>query len=380
MARDIPFNRPYMTGEELGNIRQAHENGHLSGDGPFTQRCHKWLEKKTGAPKALLTHSCTAALEMAALLLDLKAGDEVIMPSFTFVSSANAFALRGAIPVFVDIRKDTLNIDESKIEEAITPRTRAILPVHYAGVGCEMDTIGDIAQRYDLVVVEDAAQGIMASYKGRPLGSLGSFGTLSFHETKNVISGEGGALLINAENAELKAEIIREKGTDRSQFIRGTVDKYTWQAVGSSYLPGEIVAAFLEAQLQQADWITENRLASWRRYHELLAPLEASGLLRRPIVPEHCKHNAHMYYVIIAEGINRQGLLQQLNAAGVNAVFHYVPLHLSPAGQRLGRVAGHLQVTEESASRLIRLPLWVGMTADELNYVTSVLEASLMTI
>ena len=377
MARQVPFNCPYMTGKELDNIRQAHKNRYLSGDGPFTQQCHAWLEQKTGASQAFLTHSCTAALEMTALILDLKRGDEVIMPSFTFVSSANAFALRGAIPVFVDIRKDTLNIDETKIEQAITARTRAILPVHYAGVGCEMDTICELAQRYDLLVIEDAAQGIMASYKGKPLGSIGSFGTLSFHETKNVISGEGGALLVNDENATSKAEIIREKGTDRSQFNRGAVDKYTWQAVGSSYLPGEIVAAFLRAQLQEADWITKNRLASWELYHKLLAPLEIAGLLRRPLVPDHCEHNAHMYYVILPEGINRRKILEQLLDSQVHALSHYVPLHSSPAGLRLGRAAGHLKVTEDSASRLIRLPLWVGMTTDELVYVSTMLETVL---
>jgi dTDP-4-amino-4,6-dideoxygalactose transaminase len=377
MAREIPFNRPYMTGKELNNIRQAHKNRHLSGDGLFTERCHKWLERETGASKAFLTHSCTAALEMTALLLDLKPGDEVIMPSFTFVSSANAFALRGAVPVFVDIREDTLNLDESKVEQAVTDRTRAILPVHYAGVGCEMDTICEIARRHDLAVIEDAAQGIMSSYKERPLGSIGSFGTLSFHETKNVIAGEGGALLVNDEEALLKAEIIREKGTDRSQFFRGEVDKYTWQMLGSSYLPGEIVAAFLEAQLYQAEWITSNRMSSWAQYHELLTPLENAGLLRRPVIPAHCRHNAHMYYVILAKGIDRQKLLQKLNSTGINALSHYVPLHESPAGKLLGRIADRLLVTEDSSSRLIRLPLWVGITADELDYVANALTGSL---
>lgn len=377
MAREIPFNRPYMTGKELNNIRQAHKNRHLSGDGLFTERCHKWLERETGASKAFLTHSCTAALEMTALLLDLKPGDEVIMPSFTFVSSANAFALRGAVPVFVDIREDTLNLDESKVEQAVTDRTRAILPVHYAGVGCEMDTICEIARRHDLAVIEDAAQGIMSSYKERPLGSIGSFGTLSFHETKNVIAGEGGALLVNDEEALLKAEIIREKGTDRSQFFRGEVDKYTWQMLGSSYLPGEIVAAFLEAQLYQAEWITSNRMSSWAQYHELLTPLENAGLLRRPVIPAHCRHNAHMYYVILAKGIDRQKLLQKLNSTGINALSHYVPLHESPAGKLLGRIADRLLVTEDSSSRLIRLPLWVGITADELEDVANALTGSL---
>ena len=368
MTREIPFNRPYMTGNELDNILQAHENGHLSGGGPFTKKCHAWLKQKTGAPRALLTHSCTAALEMT---LGLKRGDEVIMPSYTFVSSANAFALSGVVPVFVDIGKDTLNLDESKVEQAITDRTRTILLVHYAGVGCEMDTICDIAQRPDLAVIEDAAQGIMSSYKGRPLGSIGSFGTLSFHETKNVIAGEGGALLVNDEKASLKAEIIREKGTDRSEFFRGGVDKYTWQMIGSSFLPGEIVAAFLEAQLQKANWITRNRQESWDMYHDLLSALEGSGLLRRPIVPDDCAHNAHMYYVILPENVDRQRVLESLHSVGINALFHYVPLHQSPAGKRLGKVAEDLSITEDRASRLIRLPLWVGITADELSYVTS---------
>ena len=282
----IPFNWPYMTGKELDYISEAHLNGSLAGDGPFTKRCHAWLEKKSKCVKALLTHSCTAALEMAALLLEVQPGDEIIMPSYTFVSTANAFVLRGGVPVFVDIREDTLNLNEHLIEAAITPKTRVICVVHYAGVACEMDTIMAIAKRHNLKVVEDAAQGVMASYKGRALGSIGDLGAYSFHETKNLISGEGGALLVNNPEFAMRAEIIREKGTDRSRFFRGEVDKYTWQELGSSFLPGELIAAFLSAQLEEADRITRERLSIWSRYHELLEPLELSGFLRRPIVPK----------------------------------------------------------------------------------------------
>jgi len=305
MTERIQFNRPFMTGKELYYIAEAKFGNMLAGDGPFTKRCHEWLERKSGGDKALLTHSCTAALEMAALLLDIKPGDEVIMPSYTFVSTANAFVLRGGVPVFVDIREDTLNLDERLIEAAITPRTRAIVPVHYAGVACEMDAIMTLANRHGLKVVEDAAQGVMASYKGRMLGSIGDLGAYSFHETKNVISGEGGALLVNDPALATRAEIIREKGTDRSRFFRGEVDKYTWQEVGSSFLPGELIAAFLWAQLEEAQSVTNERLAIWGRYHELLAPFEQKGLLRRPIVPADCQHNAHMYYVLLAPEIDR---------------------------------------------------------------------------
>ncbi len=377
MSDHIPFNKPYMTGQEIENIRMAHERGHLSGDGQFTRRCHAWLETRTGCKSALLTHSCTAALEMAALLMDIQPGDEIIMPSFTFVSTANAFALRGGIPVFVDIREDTLNIDETKIEAAITPLTRAIVPVHYAGVGCEMDAIMDIACRHNLLVAEDAAQGILSTYKGRPLGSIGELGTLSFHETKNVISGEGGALLINKQELVLPAEIIREKGTNRSQFQRGSIDKYTWQALGSSYLTGEITAAFLAAQLERAEWITQNRLDSWLLYQQTLESLEAAGHLRRPSIPEHCVHNAHMYYIVLADHTSRDALLARLNNAGINAVFHYVPLHTSPAGQQFARLGSEMNITEAMASRLIRLPLWVGMTAEEIGRVCTALASSL---
>ena len=355
----IPFNRPYMTGRELAYIAQAHANGHLSGDGPFTKRCNAWLEQTTGAMRALLTHSCTAALEMAALLLDLEPGDEVIMPSFTFVSTANAFVLRGAVPVFVDIRADTLNIDENLIEAAITPRTRAICVVHYAGVGCEMDAIEAIAARHGLTIVEDAAQGILETYRGRPLGAIGGLGALSFHETKNLISGEGGALLVNDARFAERAEIIREKGTNRSQFFRGQVDKYTWVDVGSSYLPSEILAAFLAAQIEEADTINARRLALWNRYHEAFAPLEAAGRLRRPIVPAHCTHNAHMYYLLLDDLDARTQFIASLKANDIHPVFHYVPLHSAPAGRKYGRASGDLAITDRTGERLVRLPLWL---------------------
>lgn len=372
---DIPFNKPHMTGKELYYIAESHFNGRLAGDGPFTKLCHKWLEERSGTAKALLTHSCTAGLEMAALLLDLQPGDEVILPSYTFVSTANAFVLRGAVPVFVDIREDTLNVDERLIEAAITPRTRAVVPVHYAGVACEMDAIMDIAHRHGLKVVEDAAQGVMASYKGRALGGIGDLGAYSFHETKNVISGEGGALLVKDPEMAMRAEIIREKGTDRSRFYRGQVDKYTWQEVGSSFLPGELIAAFLWAQLEEADAITRRRLATWDRYHELLAPLEQQGLLRRPIVPQECQHNAHMYYVLLPDAAQRPVLLEEFKRNDIGAVFHYVPLHSSPAGRRYGRVHGELTVTDSASQRLVRLPLWVGLTDEQQDKVITVLRA-----
>jgi len=369
----ISFNRPYLTGRELENIRLAEAGAMLAGDGPFTKRCHSWLERQTGSAKALLTHSCTAALEMAALLLDIRPGDEIIMPSFTFVSTANAFVLRGGVPVFVDIREDTLNLDERLIEAAITSRTRAIVPVHYAGVACEMDAIMSIARRHGLKVVEDAAQGVMATYKGRALGSIGDLGAYSFHETKNVISGEGGAILVNDPDLIQRAEIIREKGTDRSRFFRGEVDKYTWQEVGSSFLPGELIAAFLWGQLELAQEITQRRLASWRIYHEALEPLESRGLLRRPVVPEHCGHNAHMYYVLLRSDAKRDFVLSYLKERGVNSVFHYVPLHSSPAGQRFGRADGSLPVTGRQSERLIRLPLWVGLKESQQARVVAAL-------
>ncbi|WP_105436047.1 dTDP-4-amino-4,6-dideoxygalactose transaminase [Neorhizobium tomejilense] len=374
MSEKIPFNRPFMTGKELYYIAEAKFGNMLAGDGPFTKRCHEWLENKSGCAKPLLTHSCTAALEMAALLLDIEPGDEVIMPSYTFVSTANAFVLRGGVPVFVDIREDTLNLDERLIESAITSRTRAIAPVHYAGVACEMDTIMSIAKRHGLKVVEDAAQGVMAAYKGQALGSIGDLGAYSFHETKNVISGEGGALLVNDPALAVRAEIIREKGTDRGRFFRGEVDKYTWQEVGSSFLPGELIAAFLFAQLEEAERITNHRLGIWQHYHALLEPLEAKGLLRRPIVPDECQHNAHMYYVLLAPEIDRQKVLSELKRSNIFSVFHYVPLHSSPAGKRYGRAQGDLQVTNIQSERLVRLPLWVDLTAEQQEHVVRVLK------
>ena len=361
----IPFNRPYLVGLELDNIAQAHAMGQLSGDGSFTRACHAWLERRTGTRKALLTHSCTAALEMAAILLDLQPGDEVIMPSFTFVSTANAFVLRGAVPVFVDIRPDTLNIDEALIEQAITPRTRAICVVHYAGVACEMDTIMAIAARHRLRVVEDAAQAMLSLYKGRPLGSIGDLAALSFHETKNVISGEGGALLINDPALVERAEVIREKGTNRTRFFRGQVDKYTWVDLGSSYLPSELVAAFLAAQLEEADHITSRRLAIWDRYHAWAAPLESAGRLRRPVIPAECAHNAHMYFLLLRGLEARTHFIEAMKAAGIGTVFHYIPLHSSPAGQRYGRTSGTLVHTDAASDGLVRLPLWIGLESQQ---------------
>lgn len=372
-----PFNKPYMSGRELFYIAEAHFNKRLAGDGVFTKRCHAWLASRTGCAAALLTHSCTAALEMAALLLDIQPGDEIIMPSYTFVSTANAFVLRGGVPVFVDIREDTLNLDETLIESAITSRTRAIVPVHYAGVACEMDTIADIAKRHHLHVVEDAAQGVMATYKGRALGSLGDLGAYSFHETKNVISGEGGALLVNDASLASRAEIIREKGTDRSRFFRGEIDKYTWQEVGSSFLPGELIAAFLWAQFEEADRITKERLASWQYYHELLESLEVQGALRRPVVPYECQHNAHIYYVLLDPKIDRQQVLDKFKENEISSVFHYVPLHSSPGGLRYGRSHGDLQVTDRQSERLVRLPLRVGLLREQQDRIVEVLRHAL---
>lgn len=374
----IPFNQPHATGNELAYLTEAQRQGHLSGDGSFTRRCHQWIEQRTGCVKALLTQSCTSALELAALLLDLKPGDEVIMPSFTFVSTANAFVLRGAVPVFVDIREDTLNLDEKQIEAAITPRTRAIVPVHYAGVSCEMDAIATIAARHRLRIVEDAAQGVMAGFKGRALGAIGDIGCFSFHETKNIISGEGGSLLVNDPELVRTAEIMREKGTDRVRFSRGEVDKYTWQDVGSSFLPSEITAAFLWAQLEQAERITAERIAIWRRYHEMLAPLEQRGVLRRPIIPPDCQHNGHIYYILLETAEERRRVLAELKANDIHAVFHYVPLHSSPAGMRFGRSAGELAVTTSQSERLIRLPMWLGLAESQQQRVCEVLRASLL--
>lgn len=357
----IPFNKPYLTGKELHYVAEAHSRGQLAGDGYFTKRCSVWLEQLTGCDKALLTHSCTAALEMAAILADIQPGDEVIMPSYTFVSTANAFVLRGGVPVFVDVRSDTLNIDEQLIEAAITAKTKAIVPVHYAGVACEMDTIMDIARRHGLLVIEDAAQGVMATYKGRMLGAIGHLGCYSFHETKNIISGEGGALLINDSALVERAEIIREKGTNRSLFFRGQVDKYTWVDIGSSYLPGEIIAAFLWAQMQEAEDITARRLAIWERYHAAFAELEAAGRLRRPMMPADCQHNAHMYYLLLRDLDDRTAFIDAMKQQDIHCVFHYVPLHTAHQGLICGRAMGALPVTCDITDRLVRLPLWVGL-------------------
>jgi dTDP-4-amino-4,6-dideoxygalactose transaminase len=362
----IPFNKPFTIGAELDNIRAALEEGHLSGDGRFTRACHQWLEQHLGARRALLTHSCTAALEMAAILSDVGPGDEVIMPSFTFVSTANAFVLRGAVPVFVDIRPDTLNLDERLIEAAVTKRTRAVVPVHYAGVACEMDEIVHLSARHGLVVVEDAAQGILAEYKGRRLGAIGHLGCLSFHETKNVISGEGGALLVNDERFLARAEVIREKGTNRAQFFRGEVDKYTWVDVGSSYLPSELVGAFLAAQLEQAAVINAKRLRLCEMYRAGLAALEARGEVALPQpLPEGVVSNGHMFYLLLPTADTRARLIAHLKALGVHAVFHYVPLHSAPAGERFGRTAGTMTVTDDISERLLRLPLYHDLAEDD---------------
>jgi len=363
--KKIPFNKPYLTENEFENIGKAHKQGQLAGDGAFTKLCHAWLEENTGCLKGLLTHSCTAALEMSAILIDISPGDEVIMPSYTFVSTANAFALRGAIPVFADIRQDTLNIDENLIESLITPRTKAIVPVHYAGVSCEMDKILEIAKKYGLFVIEDSAQGICSSFKGTALGKLGQIGCLSFHETKNIHSGEGGAILINDESLIERAEIIREKGTDRSRFFRGQVDKYTWIDLGSSYLPGELSAAFLAAQLEHAEEITQKRLDIWNKYHEIFQDLEKTEKVRRPIIPEECEHNGHIYYLLLDKRYNRDSVLKKMNELGVNAVFHYQPLHCSPAGKKYGKHSSPLPVTYDISERIIRLPMWIGFNQHE---------------
>jgi dTDP-4-amino-4,6-dideoxygalactose transaminase len=358
-----------MVGRELGYIEEAVSRGHLSGNGPFAARCSSWLEQRLAVSRTLLTHSCSGALEMAAILAGIEPGDEVIMPSFTFVTTANSFVLRGAVPVFVDIRPDTLNIDERLIEGAITERTRAIVPVHYAGVACEMDTIAKIARRHDLLVVEDAAHGLLSSYRGRPLGSIGDMATFSFHETKNVICGEGGALIIRDSGLVERAEIVHEKGTNRRQFFRGQIDKYTWVDIGSSYLPSEIAAAFLYAQLEEADAITAHRLQLWNLYYEAFGDLEERGLVRRPVVPDGCVHNAHLFYLLVPGQGGRDRLIEALEEREINAVFHYVPLHSSPAGLRYGRAHGELPVTDRESASLIRLPLWMGMADNDVERV-----------
>jgi dTDP-4-amino-4,6-dideoxygalactose transaminase len=372
----IPFNKPSAVGTELANIADALARGHLSGDGYYTKRCHQWLEQRLGCKRALLTHSCTGALEMSAILCDLAPGDEVIMPSYTFVSTANAFALRGAVPVFVDVRADTINIDERLIEAAITPRTRAIAVVHYAGVACEMDAIMGIAKRHNLLVVEDAAQALLATYKGRNLGTIGNLGCISFHETKNLISGEGGALLVNDERMIERAEVVREKGTNRSRFLRGEVDKYTWVDIGSSFLPSELVAAFLEAQLAHGDAVIARRRAIWARYFAGLSELAASGAfeLPRASYPDRVA-NAHIFYLLPDSLATRVALAAHLKARDMLSVSHYVPLHSSPGGIRWGRASGGFKVTNDLGDRLLRLPLYYGITDAEVDAVIDAVKA-----
>ena len=368
----IDFNVPPYVGTEMDYVREATEVNHkICGDGPFSRKCHAWMEERFNAEKVLLTTSGTDALEMAANLCDLKPGDEVILPSFTFSSTATAFVSVGAKLVFVDIRPDTMNIDEKKIEAALTDRTRVIVPVHYAGVACEMDTIIEIARRYNLLVVEDAAQGVMSTYKGRALGTIGDFGCYSFHETKNYSMGEGGAIVINKPEYIERAEIIREKGTNRQRFFRGQVDKYTWVDSGSSYLQSDLNAAYLWAQLEKADEINENRLTSWNYYYEQLEPLACDGKIELPVIPEDCVHNAHMFYIKVADLAERGALIKFLKERGVMAVFHYIPLHSSPAGKRFGRFCGEDVYTTRESDRLVRLPMYYGLSEGDLSAVVS---------
>lgn len=368
----INFNEPTTLGCELDYIKDAIARKKICGDGYYTKACHELLEKNTGAKKALLANSCTAALEMAALLSDLKPGDEVIVPSFTFVTTASAFALRGAVPVFVDIRDDTLNLDESKIEAAITPKTKVIVPVHYAGVSADMDKINEIAKKHGLLVVEDAAQAVGSKYKGKACGTCGDMGCYSFHETKNVVCGEGGALLLNREELIEPAEIVREKGTNRSKFFRGQVDKYTWVELGSSYLPSEMVAAYLYPQLQNITKINGRRMELWKRYNEHFKSYEEKGLIKRPYVPAECEHNAHMYYLRFNDIETRTRFISYLKENDVLSVFHYIPLHSSPAGMKYGRVSGELKVTDKVSDTLVRLPLFYGLQDEQFNKVLEV--------
>jgi dTDP-4-amino-4,6-dideoxygalactose transaminase len=378
-AAHIPFNKPYRTGQESRFIEEALDNAHLSSDGLFTHRCKAWLEERTGTRSALLTHSATAALEAAAILTEVGPGDEVVMPSFTFVTTATAFLMRGATPVFVDVREDTLNIDERAVAEAIGPATKAIVVVHYAGVACDMGALTAIAGDARVPLVEDAAHAIMSEVDGQPLGAIGSLGALSFHETKNVTCGEGGALLVNDPRLVDRAEIVRDKGTNRKQFFRGEVDKYTWLDVGSSFGMSELAAAFLWAQFLDAEEITARRLAIWSRYHAAFEELEAEGRIRRPVVPPGCAHNGHLYYLLAPDRDTRTALLQELNENDINAVFHYVPLHSSVAGVRYGRTVGELPRTTELSERLLRLPLWTGMTDGEVDRVIEAVRAAIAT-
>lgn len=365
----VPFNKPTYIGKESEYVLDAVNKGHISGDGEYTKKCAKKLEELSGTKHALLTTSCTHATEMAALLSDIKPGDEVIMPSYTFVSTADAFVLRGATPVFVDIRPDTMNIDETLIEDAITSKTKAIVPVHYAGVGCEMDTIMDIARRHNLTVIEDAAQGIASSYKGKALGTFGDFGCYSFHETKNISMGEGGALLIQNEDLIEPAEIIREKGTNRAKFFRGQIDKYTWVNYGSSYLPSDMNAAYLWAQLENIDIIQKKRLSVWNRYREGLSELEKKEYIEFGVIPDECTNNAHMFYIKVRDLENRTDLLKFLKEKGIQAVFHYVPLHSAPAGRKFGRFNGEDRYTTKESERLVRIPLFYSITDDMVEHI-----------
>lgn len=370
----ISFNVPPFVGKEETYIAEAIKNRKLCGDGEFTKKCNRKLEEMTGAAKVLLTTSCTHATEMAALLSDIQPGDEVIMPSYTFVSTADAFVLRGATAVFVDIRPDTMNMDETLVEDAITEKTKAIVPVHYAGVGCEMDTIMDIASRHHLAVIEDAAQGIQSTYKGHALGTIGDYGCLSFHETKNLSMGEGGALLIrDPANAE-RAEIIREKGTNRSKFFRGEIDKYTWVDAGSSYLPSELNAAYLYAQLEEAQKIYDDRMRSWQQYYEMLEPLAEEGYIELPYIPKECTHNAHMFYIKTKDLEERTQLIFYLKEHGVGAAFHYIPLHTSPAGKRMGRFCGEDKYTTRESERILRLPMYYGLSEDDIILVVETIK------
>ena len=369
----ITFNVPPCADKAMEYIEECVRNQKICGDGAYTKKCNRWIEERTGTTKCLLTTSCTHATELAALLADIRPGDEVIMPAYTFVSTADAFVLRGAVPVFVDIRPDTMNIDEKLIEAAITDKTKAIVPVHYAGVACEMDTIMDIAARHGLLVIEDAAQGILATYKGRALGSIGDFGCYSFHETKNYSMGEGGALLIRDGKYVEDAEIIREKGTNRSKFYRGQIDKYTWVNYGSSYLPSDMNAAYLYAQLEQADEINQARLACWNRYYERLTPLKEAGKLELPVVPEGCVHNAHMFYVKVKDITERTAFISFLAENGVHSVFHYIPLHTAPAGQKFGRFHGEDRYTTAESERLARLPMYYGLSLEQVDYICDVI-------
>jgi dTDP-4-amino-4,6-dideoxygalactose transaminase len=370
----IPFNKPYLTGKELGYIQESLKSGNIVGNGGFTKKCESLMEKIFGAKKVLLTGSCTDAIEMASLLANLETDDEVIVPSFTFVSTVNAFILRGAKPIFVDIREDTLNMDETKIEEKITDRTKAIFPVHYAGVSCEMDTIMDIAGRYKLSVVEDAAQGVYAKYKGKYLGAIGNLGTYSFHGTKNYTCGEGGALVINDESLIERAEILREKGTNRSKFLRGEIDKYTWVDVGSSFLLSDVLASFLYAQLENLDEINRKRKAIFEFYYENLKELEEAGELRLPIIPDGCETNYHLFYILLHSEEKRNFLMDQLKDAGIQAVFHYVPLHNSPMGMRFGYRDGDLPLTESLSGRLLRLPFYADLELEEQKFIVNMVK------